>query len=44
VGSEAKVGGPAPELVYTTAAGEQKRLSALWATRPALVLWLRHFG
>jgi hypothetical protein len=31
-------------LVYTTGTGEQKRLSALWAGRPALVLWLRHFG
>jgi hypothetical protein len=41
---EVKVGGPAPELVYTTTAGKQKRLSALWAERPALVLWLRHFG
>lgn len=42
--AEVNVGSPAPELVYTTASGEQKRLSALWATRPALVLWLRHFG
>ena len=42
--SEIAVGGAAPELVYTTAAGEQKRLSDLWAARPALVLWLRHFG
>jgi len=41
---EVTVGGPAPELVYTSSAGEQKRLSSLWATRPALVLWLRHFG
>lgn len=38
------VGGPAPELVYTTLSGERKRLSELWATRPALVLWLRHLG
>ena len=42
--SEVKIGGPAPELAYTTASGEQKRLSDLWAARPALVLWLRHFG
>jgi len=42
--ADATVGGPAPELLYKTLAGEQKRLSALWATRPALVLWLRHFG
>ncbi|HEV2021549.1 MAG TPA: hypothetical protein VGQ94_03385 [Terriglobales bacterium] len=41
---EVRVGGPAPEFVYITASGEQKRLSALWAGRPALVLWLRHFG
>ena len=42
--TEISVGGPAPELVYTTGSGEEKRLSALWAARPALVLWLRHFG
>ena len=42
--TEVTVGGPAPELVYTTATGEPKRLSDLWTTRPALVLWLRHFG
>lgn len=38
------VGSPAPEFLYQTAAGEEKRLSALWADRPALLLWLRHFG
>ena len=42
--AEARVGGPAPEFVYTTSSGEKKRLSDLWAGRPALVLWLRHFG
>ena len=41
---ETRVGGPAPEFVYTTSSGEKKRLSDLWAARPALVLWLRHFG
>ena len=38
------IGGTAPELVYTTSSGEEKRLSGLWKTRAALVLWLRHFG
>jgi hypothetical protein len=33
-----------PEFVYTTASGESRRLSELWAEGPALVLWLRHFG
>lgn len=42
--AQLSAGGPAPELVYTTASGEQRRLSDLWAARPALVLWLRHFG
>lgn len=42
--AEISVGGPAPELTYTTSSGDEKRLSDLWAARPALVLWLRHFG
>jgi hypothetical protein len=34
----------APDLVYPTAAGGRERLSQFWQDRPALVLWLRHFG
>jgi hypothetical protein len=41
---EVTVGGPAPDLAYTAGSGDEKHLSELWATRPALVLWLRHFG
>ncbi len=37
-------GNPAPDFAYTTAKGESRRLSELWQNRPALVLWLRHFG
>jgi hypothetical protein len=38
------VGSAAPEFTYTGADGATHRLSELWAERPALVLWLRHFG
>jgi hypothetical protein len=34
----------APELAYSTAQGEQKKLSDAWRDRPALILWMRHFG
>lgn len=34
----------APEFVYRTAEGDEKRLSDLWRERPALIVWLRHFG
>jgi len=37
-------GDSAPDLGYTTASGESRRLSDLWTDGPALVLWLRHFG
>ncbi|MGH9532352.1 MAG: hypothetical protein ACRD2Q_08155 [Terriglobales bacterium] len=37
-------GSVAPDFVYTTGKGESRRLSELWQDRPALVLWLRHFG
>ncbi len=39
-----EAGSAAPDFAYTTARGETRRLSAFWADRPALVLWLRHFG
>ena len=38
------VGDPAPDLAYTTASGEARRLSSVWADGPALVVWLRHLG
>ncbi|MGH9603237.1 MAG: hypothetical protein ACRD24_12705 [Terriglobales bacterium] len=37
-------GSAAPDFVYATAKGESRCLSELWQGRPALVLWLRHFG
>lgn len=42
--AKVEVGSPAPDFVYTTQQGESRRLSELWQARPALVLWLRHFG
>lgn len=39
-----EVGEPAPDFVYDTEQGEKKHLADLWADRPALILWLRHFG
>ncbi len=39
-----ETGSAAPDFVYTTAAGENRRLSELWRDGPALILWLRHFG
>lgn len=38
-----EVGSSAPDLVYGTSQGD-KHLADLWSDRPALVLWLRHFG
>jgi hypothetical protein len=38
------VGSSAPDFTYATAEGSRARLSQLWQDRPALVLWLRHFG
>jgi len=38
------VGGTVPEFAYALASGESRLLSALWADKPAVILWLRHFG
>ncbi|HKM89209.1 MAG TPA: hypothetical protein VJX29_01240 [Candidatus Acidoferrales bacterium] len=37
-------GDAAPEFKYQTASGESHLLSESWASGPALILWLRHFG
>jgi len=37
-------GGTIPEFSYTVASGETRLLSSLWAEKPAVILWLRHFG
>ncbi len=37
-------GDPAPEVTIEDAAGEPLALSALWRERPALVVFLRHYG
>jgi len=39
-----QVGDPAPEFIYRLDSGETRRLSALWSSGPAVILWLRHFG
>lgn len=38
------VGGAAPDFVYATGEGARERLAQYWQERPALLLWLRHFG
>ena len=38
------VGDQAPDLVYRTREGQERRLAEAWADAPALVVWLRHFG
>jgi hypothetical protein len=42
--SSITVGSPAPEFVYRTRSGEEKRLSEWWSSTPAVILWLRHCG
>jgi hypothetical protein len=37
-------GDAAPDLLYRDGAGNERHLSELWAERPALIVWLRHFG
>ncbi|MGA8222756.1 MAG: hypothetical protein WB780_13980 [Candidatus Acidiferrales bacterium] len=38
------VGDPAPDLAYKDFEGQPRHLSMVWATGPALVVWLRHLG
>jgi len=44
VDDSVREGGAMPDFLYTLADGSARRLSALWAGGPALILWLRHFG
>ncbi|HZQ36069.1 MAG TPA: hypothetical protein VFD32_09065 [Dehalococcoidia bacterium] len=37
-------GDPAPEVEVEDAAGEPLAISALWRERPALLVFLRHYG
>jgi putative ABC transport system ATP-binding protein len=39
-----KFNDPAPDLLVTTAMGEQIRLSSLWQEKPLLLVFTRHFG
>jgi peroxiredoxin len=39
-----KFNSPAPDLELTAATGETVRLSSLWASRPLLLVFIRHFG
>jgi len=39
-----QVGDPAPDLELPDTSGRKRRLSDFWQAKPALVLFLRHFG
>ena len=39
-----QIGDPAPDLELPDTTGKRRRLSEFWQTRPALLLFLRHFG
>jgi peroxiredoxin len=39
-----KFNSPAPDLVLTAATGETVSLASLWAGRPLLLVFIRHFG
>jgi len=39
-----QVGDPAPDIELPDTSGAMKRLSEFWTEKPALVLFLRHFG
>ena len=39
-----QVGDPAPELELPDTSGRKRRLSDFWQAKPALILFLRHFG
>jgi hypothetical protein len=38
------VGDPAPDAVFVRGDGGMTRLSDVWRDRPAILLFLRHFG
>jgi hypothetical protein len=38
------VGDPAPDALFAQRDGLPVRLSDFWRTRPAILLFLRHFG
>jgi hypothetical protein len=38
------VGDPAPDAVVLDGAGDRANLSTLWRDRPALLVFLRHYG
>ncbi len=39
-----QIGDPAPDFELPDTMGKRRRLSEFWQTRPALLLFLRHFG
>ncbi len=39
-----KFNSPAPDLELSAATGETVRLASLWASRPLLLAFIRHFG
>ena len=44
MGSRLKVGDVAPNLNVVNADGETIELSSLWADKPVVLAFLRHFG
>lgn len=43
-GGVLRAGDPAPDLTLRDGSGRDVRLSTLWATRPLLLVFLRHYG
>lgn len=41
---EVEVGDPAPDASVLDASGTEVRLSAFWGDRPAVLVFLRHYG
>ncbi len=39
-----QIGDPAPDIELSDTSGRSRRLSGFWRERPALILFLRHFG
>jgi peroxiredoxin len=39
-----EVGDPAPDAVLRDAGGEEIRLASFWSDRPAVAVFLRHWG
>lgn len=38
------IGDSAPSVLLTDAEGQQRQLSSVWAEKPTLLTFLRHFG